>query len=203
MTRIEDKLICLSLNKVWQPISQKTVRDAICSLSKGEFLALDIDYESNGSDIDFSKPIKMNPVDWIDWTNLSVRNFDFAIRSPRLTIRVPTVIISKNYSKIPMRRMRLSIESIRRRDKDICQYSGVKLTEEQGSVDHIIPKSSGGEDSWENLVFCDKKINLRKGSKSLKEVGLTLLKQPIEPPVCPYSISAKESNHRDWAYFLS
>jgi 5-methylcytosine-specific restriction endonuclease McrA len=199
---VEDKLICLVLNNAWQPIGQKTVKEAICALVAGDFLAIDVGYFDSSGVFDFSKPKEMNPLSWEDWLNLPVRSFDFFIRSPKLIVRVPTVIISKSYSKMPVKRMKLSAENVRLRDRNICQYSGKKISNTEGSVDHIIPKSSGGGKSWDNLVFCDKKINLKKSNKNLAESGLKLLKQPQEPPTTPVFMLLREARHRDWNHFI-
>ena len=74
--------------------------------------------------------------------------------------------------------------------------------ETQGSVDHIVPKSKGGQDSWTNLVYCDKKLNTINSNKSLQEANLKLIKTPKEPkgkPVCAlYNIA----QHNDWKHFI-
>jgi 5-methylcytosine-specific restriction endonuclease McrA len=201
-TGIENKLLCLSLNSLWQPIDQKTVRESICSLVSGDFVALDINYSRAGEEYDFSTPIELSPVDWQKWITLPVRPFDFSISSTRLTVRVPTVIVAKNFSKMPLKKMRLSIENVRSRDKNTCQYTGRKLKDGEGNVDHVIPKFLGGTESWENLVFCDKKINARKGRSSINEMGLKLIREPQEPPMIPALFLFRSSKHRDWAHFF-
>lgn len=202
MEGLENKLICLTLNNAWQPIGQRTVKEAICSLVSGDFFALDITYFLNGDEVDFSKPKDLNPLNWDDWLKLPVREYDFVIHSPKLTVRVPTVIIAKTYSKMPLKRMKLSPENIRIRDRNVCQYSGRKLTSDEGSVDHIVPKFLGGQEVWDNLVFCDKKINLKKGSKHLSETNLKLIKQPQEPTSVPAFLVLNEAKHQDWEHFL-
>lgn len=199
---VENKLICLSLNSAWQPIGNKTVKEAICDLTGGDYLALDIHYDRLGDSWDFSAACSINPVRWDEWMTLPIRDFDLEIHSPKLTVRVPTVILAKNYSKMPIKRLRISASNIRLRDKNVCQYTGKKLTNGQGNIDHVIPRSKGGEDSWENLVFCDKSINRMKGSKLPKEIGLTLLKKPTEPLPVPAFQLIREALHQDWIHFL-
>jgi len=60
------------------------------------------------------------------------------------------------------------------RDSGMCQYCGSKLTYEKSTLDHVVPKSRGGEDKWENLVLCCEPCNYKKGSKMLSESGLIL-----------------------------
>ena len=60
------------------------------------------------------------------------------------------------------------------RDKGVCQYCGDKLTYEGSTLDHVLPKSRGGGDKWENLVLCCPPCNYKKGNKLLSESGLAL-----------------------------
>jgi 5-methylcytosine-specific restriction endonuclease McrA len=200
---IIDKNICLCLNSIWQPINTKTVGEAVSDLYAGSYKALDISYEKkpDGS-VDFEKPLNMNPLDWGDWVKLDVRDYDLYVRSAKLKIRVPTVLVCQTFSKMPFKRLSLTPENIRKRDNNTCQYTGKKLNSEEGSIDHVIPKSKGGENSWDNMVYCDKKLNTLKGDKSLSEANLKLIKNPSEPKGKPIASTIDKSNHYDWKHFL-
>ncbi len=203
MNEITNKNICLTLNSVWQPVGSKTVADAIGDLYCGNYKALDIQYQKNSDgSYNFDSPLDMTPLDWDQWLDVTIRSCDFYIRSAFLKIRVPTVLISQTYSKMPVSKMSLTPENIRKRDNNMCQYTGKKLKTTQGSIDHIVPKSKGGQDSWTNLVYCDKKLNTIKSNKSLQEANLKLIKTPKEPigkPVCAlYNIA----QHNDWKHFI-
>lgn len=200
---IIDKNICLCLNSIWQPINTKTVGEAVSDLYAGSYKALDISYEKkpDGS-VDFEKPLNMNPLDWRDWVKLDVRDYDLYVRSAKLKIRVPTVLVCQTFSKMPFKRLSLTPENIRKRDNNTCQYTGKKLNSEEGSIDHVIPKSKGGENSWDNMVYCDKKLNTLKGNKSLNEANLKLIKNPTEPKGKPIASTIDKSNHYDWKHFL-
>ena len=67
------------------------------------------------------------------------------------------------------------------RDNYTCVYTGEKLNRETLSVDHVIPKSMGGQCTWENLVTCQRILNSNKGSKTLKEAKLKLRYTPFKP----------------------
>ena len=211
MNTVANKLICLNLNSTWQPVGFKTVKEAIIALcasdaeGKANSLALDIDYNllDNGEP-DLSEPKSMIPVSWSDWINLPIRNWDFTISSPSMTIRVPTVIISANYTKMPMKHFKgkPSKDAIYNRDKGTCQYTGKKIDRHHATVDHVVPRSRGGEDSWTNLVLCSKEVNTKKGNNLNSEVGLQLLKDPLAPQPVPVYSLIREAKHNDWKHFL-
>ena len=211
MNTVANKLICLNLNSTWQPVGFKTVKEAIIALcasdaeGKANSLALDIDYNllDNGEP-DLSEPKSMIPVSWSDWINLPIRNWDFTISSPSMTIRVPTVIISANYTKMPMKHFKgkPSKDAIYNRDKGTCQYTGKKIDRHHATVDHVVPRSRGGEDTWTNLVLCSKEVNTKKGNSLNSEAGLQLLKVPLAPQPVPVYSLIREAKHNDWKHFL-
>jgi len=211
MTGIENKLICLNLNANWQPIGFKTVKDAIVDLcgcdvgGKPATLALDIDYNiDNLGDPILTEPKTMNPVSWTEWLSLPVRPWDLSINSAHMKVRVPTVIIAVNFSKMPVKQFKNkpSKDAIYVRDGGIDQYTGKKLDRNIATVDHVIPRSKGGGDTWENLVLCSKDINSKKGNRFNNEVGLKLLKNPTAPQPVPVYALIKDARHVDWQHFL-
>jgi len=87
---------------------------------------------------------------------------------------VPSVVRLLNFYKIPNRIYRLSKRNIFARDNWTCQYCKTKLSTSNGTLDHIVPRSKGGESSWENLVTACKPCNSRKGNKTPNEAGMQL-----------------------------
>ena len=101
---IIDKNICLCLNSIWQPINTKTVGEAISDLFSGPYKALNISYPQNqNGEFDFENPNDMTPLGWEEWIKLDVRECDLYVRSAKLKIRVPTVLISQTFSKMPLK----------------------------------------------------------------------------------------------------
>jgi 5-methylcytosine-specific restriction endonuclease McrA len=208
---IINKAICLNLNANWQPVGFKTVKDAIIDLcgrdnnGRPSSLALDIDYElyDNGEPI-MDQAKSMNPVSWDEWMSLPIRKWDLTVSSVNRVYRVPTVIIATNFKKMPVKyfKGKPSKDAIYNRDKGICQYSGKKLDRHNATVDHVIPRSRGGADSWENFVLCSKDINSKKGNKLNSEIGLNLLKEPSAPQPIPVYALIREARHPDWKQFL-
>ncbi len=204
MSEIESKLLCLCLNKNWQPIGVKTVKDAFSELSNPNCFALNIVYKQDSDgNYDFSNIEKIDKLRWDDWIKLPIRDFDFSIKTPRLEIRVPTILICSRYADMPKKSFRLSLKNIWLRDNGICQYTGRKLDKETGNVDHIVSKARGGENSWENMVLCHKDINSKKGSKTPEEVGLKLIKKPKPMGPVPACEAINFCNHTDWKIFIN
>lgn len=204
--QVLDKQLCLVLNKNWLAISVRSIREAViclCSQSDGHApaLALDIDMQvdENGEQV----MVRCEPVTWDIWVTLPVRESDLYIGvSGGRKIRAPLIIVARNYSKIPLRRPRLSLGNIWLRDQGICQYTGRKLSRGQSNIDHVQPISRGGRDEWTNMVLSDKEINTIKGARTPEEAGLKLIREPKAPAPMPVSASITEVKHASWEPFL-
>jgi 5-methylcytosine-specific restriction endonuclease McrA len=191
MTDILNKNIVLVLNKNWQAINTRTPADAFCQMATNVATALHID----GDDI--------RPVGWDEWLTLPVREQDSAVQTVRGVIRVPTVIVAVNYARVPKKRPKLCAKTIRERDGNRCQYTGKVLRPDEGSLDHILPRSRGGPDSWENLVWADKQVNARKGNRLPHEAGLKLLSAPRAPKELPITALIRNAaDVPDWNLFV-
>lgn len=173
-TSVINKSVVLVLNKNWQAIDTTTPAEAYCQMVTDVATALDIQGE------DYLVPTK-----WSDWLKLDIRDEDFSVGTPHGRIRVPTVIVLANFSKMPVRRPKLSRETLWERDKGRCQYTGKPLTKESANIDHITPRSRGGKNSWDNLVIADKTVNTKKANKTPEEAGLKLISQPKQPAAMP------------------
>jgi 5-methylcytosine-specific restriction endonuclease McrA len=100
------------------------------------------------------------------------------IRSEKTCVQKPIVIRLTNYVLVPFRRIVLSKVNIFRRDKFTCVYCGSK---HELSIDHVVPKSKGGQNTWNNLVTSCLTCNHKKGNKSLEESGLKMNCEPTIP----------------------
>ncbi|MCX8507418.1 MAG: HNH endonuclease [Rhodobacteraceae bacterium] len=103
--------------------------------------------------------------------------YEQVVRSQRNAIRIPSVVVLKDYVK-PQKRVAFTRFNLFLRDEFCCQYCGSKgdLT-----FDHVVPRSKGGVTSWENVVAACSPCNLRKGNKSLRQSGLYLRHAPHQP----------------------
>jgi 5-methylcytosine-specific restriction endonuclease McrA len=103
---------------------------------------------------------------------------DEYIRSSLNFFEVPSIIRLKNYVKVPHRKVSLSRANIFRRDGEQCVYCG---THKDLTIDHVIPRSKGGIDSWENLVTACHSCNSHKGNRTPEEAGMTMIRKPFKP----------------------
>jgi hypothetical protein len=205
MADILNAKMVLRLNALYQRIGWSTVADTFVAMCSGTdktppALALDIEYEL-GPDgkPDLTKMASAVPVSWEEWIKLPIREWDMSVKTVKMTIRVPTVIICPKFHNMPIKELRPTKQAIRTRDGNKCQYTGQVLTNKTASIDHILPKSRGGRDSWKNLVACHRDVNSKKGNKLNEELGLKLLKQPFEPrpiPMCQLITDVKHPDHQ-------
>ena len=128
-------------------------------------------------------------------------DLDKVIHTSKRIIRIPTIIICSQYSLMPMKQQKPTSQAIRRRDGNKCVYTGVALTNSTFSLDHVVPRSKGGKDSWTNLASCHKDVNSRKGNRFNHEVGLKLSKKLVAPLSIPFCNLHTEVKHPDHAFF--
>jgi 5-methylcytosine-specific restriction endonuclease McrA len=102
-----------------------------------------------------------------------------SIRTVKVTYPFPSVIRLSAYLRVPFKKIELSRKNILRRDGFRCQYCG--SLHSQLTVDHIIPKSRGGLDQWENLTAACVGCNNKKGNRTPEEAGMRLMSRPRRP----------------------
>ncbi len=101
------------------------------------------------------------------------------LRSVSMSMPFPSVLRLALYVKVPEKNIILSRKNILRRDGHRCQFCGrgdLSLT-----LDHVIPVSRGGEDTWENLVCACVACNNRKGDRTPEEAAMPLRRKPMRP----------------------
>ncbi|WP_201518179.1 HNH endonuclease [Gulosibacter hominis] len=111
----------------------------------------------------------------------------------------PRVILLRRYVKMPMvRRTPVSRRGVLRRDDHRCAYCG----QFANTVDHVMPRSRGGRDSWENLVACCLECNNIKGDRTPAEVGWKLRWEPSAPAARRWHIRDVDEAAAEWAEYL-
>lgn len=101
------------------------------------------------------------------------------IRTVSTSYALPSVVRLWHYKKVPFKRIMLTRKNIMIRDKNRCQYCGTMKG--PMTVDHLVPKTMGGTDSWDNLVCCCPRCNNKKGDRTPEQSSMKLLKRPTRP----------------------
>ncbi len=125
---------------------------------------------------------------------------DRAIRSISRSFPMPSIVRLTMFVRVPFKRILLNRKNIFLRDGQQCQYCGrsdLPLT-----VDHMLPRSRGGEDTWENLITACPRCNAIKGSRTPKEAGMQPLKQPTRPSDLMILQQVKAAVSDDWKPYL-
>ena len=123
------------------------------------------------------------------------------VRSQYLALPLPSVVRLTCYVRVPKKRVELNRGNVLRRDTYRCQYCGTKkgpLT-----LDHVLPKTRGGADSWENLVCACVTCNNKKGNRTPDEANMILLKKPKKPNYLffmQYFIGISEQSWKPYLY---
>lgn len=103
---------------------------------------------------------------------------DEVLRSARVTMAAPTVIRLKKFVRVPYRaRLPLTRKNLVARDHGKCGYCG----KSGSTIDHIIPRSKGGQHVWENVVLACSPCNQKKGDQILSSLGWELRVTPKAP----------------------
>ena len=96
----------------------------------------------------------------------------------RIEIEAPSVVRLRRFVRIPYRpRAPLTRRAVFARDGWTCQYCGAQAE----NLDHVIPRSRGGEHVWENVVAACRRCNAKKENRLLAEARLTLARRPFAP----------------------
>lgn len=112
--------------------------------------------------------------------------------------KLPSVIRMLYYIKRPFKEVPLTRKNVLARDHNKCQYCG----RNGDTVDHIVPRSRGGPNSWTNCVCACGECNRRKNNRTPREAGMALLSKPRRPSHLPWLRMRKGHIHQNWAQYL-
>ena len=157
----------LVLNRSWIPVNVTTVRRALGLLFRDVALAV--------------RPDTYETFDFTEWVSYPHESSVPTLRSIRLQIPIPEVIVLASYDRIPLRHIPFSRRNLYRRDQLRCQYCGHSPGVRKLTIDHIRPRSRGGETSWTNCVLACVSCNGRKGNRTPELANMRLLRKPIRP----------------------
>jgi 5-methylcytosine-specific restriction endonuclease McrA len=179
----------LLLNRYFSPVSLATARRALVLLYCGVGLAVD----DRGDAHDFQT-----------WRLLPVREQDDSLSIVGGDLRLPRVLHLQRYDRYPTPKVRLTRRNLLLRDDYRCQYCGRRPGARGLNIDHVLPRSRGGRDEWDNLVISCKSCNLRKGRRTPAEAGMGLLTTPREPhwSLVAHIMMATSEPFAEWQPFL-
>jgi len=99
-------------------------------------------------------------------------------RSERVQVPAPSVVRLRYFVHVPYRAsVALTRRAVFARDGHVCQYCGLPAE----NVDHVVPKSKGGQHTWDNVVAACRRCNSKKENRLPHEAGLTLHRLPVMP----------------------
>lgn len=131
-----------------------------------------------------------------------VSEYDRMVRSPNFEMRLPSVISLRDY--VPTaRRPAFTRFNVFLRDRFACQYCNRPFPTQELTFDHVIPRSRGGDNSWENCVLSCINVNRKKAARTPEEAGLKLLTAPRPPTAVPSTLRISNvQNIPEWQHFL-
>jgi len=125
------------------------------------------------------------------------------LRSANLRICMPAVIRLVYYVRIPrLLGVPLSRRTVLARDYYTCQYCGATPNKGELTIDHVQPRSKGGETAWDNVVTACRRCNVRKGNRTLAEAGLTLRRKPARPRYIAFAVLAQSTQNELWQKYM-
>jgi 5-methylcytosine-specific restriction endonuclease McrA len=125
------------------------------------------------------------------------------IRAVNFEIQVPRVIRLLSYERLPRRSLRLNRQTILARDGHRCQYCGRRYPTNQLSLDHVIPRSRGGETTWDNVVCACLACNVQKGGRTPREARMHLITRPTRPKRSPLlALKLDNPKYHSWKTWL-
>ncbi len=121
------------------------------------------------------------------------------LRSISRSYSFPSIIRLYRFVALPYKRVNLTRQNIFRRDNNTCVYCGVK---EYLTIDHVVPRSMGGRDSWENLVTACQKCNSRKGNQTPEQAEMSMSHKPFRPSFVMFLGNFSGKIKDDWKPYL-
>jgi 5-methylcytosine-specific restriction endonuclease McrA len=187
----------LVLNKHYAAVRIVTARRAMCMLFKAlaEIISVEdscyaaYDFESWREVSEFRARYEREHHEWI--------------RCVRFELAVPRIIRLLAYDRLPRTPVKFTRRNIYARDRNRCQYCGKKFPTSELSLDHVVPRSRGGETHWTNIVCCCVRCNVCKGGRLPREAHMTLIAEPVKPKRSPVvTLHLTSEKYASWKQFL-
>ena len=192
----------LVLNKFYQAIRVVNVKRAFSLLAKDQAEVLHIETDTTGHAV-------WHNLNMTDWTELSQLKREFEpdghdwVHTVRMAIAVPKIIRLLGYDRLPRQDVKFNRRNIFARDSNKCQYCGKKFATSELSLDHVVPRSQDGKTTWDNIVCCCVKCNVKKGGRTPEQAHMKLLTKPVRPKRSPaITFKLADARYHSWKQFL-
>lgn len=181
----------LVLNKAWVAIGTTTVRDAICDISRGAARGVCVEsfqlYDWDG---------------WISDENPPTVTGYIKAAGERL-VPAPDFVVLTRYDKLHKKTLYLGGKTLYIRDNYTCRYCKKKFRGSELSIDHIVPRSRGGGNTWENCVTSCVSCNQKKADRTPREAGLPpVVPKPHKPAWSPVGHISPNARLKSWEKVL-
>jgi 5-methylcytosine-specific restriction endonuclease McrA len=121
------------------------------------------------------------------------------VHSEHLALHVPLVVRLTRFVRVPYRaQVPLTRRAVFARDGGRCVYCAAPAT----SIDHVVPRSRGGQHVWENVVSCCRRCNHAKADRALGELGWKVHPAPRAPSGPAWRVLGTGRMHPDWRPYL-
>jgi 5-methylcytosine-specific restriction endonuclease McrA len=187
----------LVLNKYYAAVRVVSARRAFTMIFKqiAEIISLE---ENNYVSYDFDTWRQLS-----EYRSRYQRDHHDWVRCVRFELAVPRIIRLLFYDRLPRQPVKFNRRNIFARDKNRCQYCGKKFAMTELSLDHVLPRSRGGQTTWENVVCCCVGCNVRKGGRLPHEARMRLTSEPIKPKRSPVlTLRLSSQKYASWKQFL-
>ena len=187
----------LVLNKHYAAVRVVSARRALTLLFKGIADVVALEDEQYAS------------YDFDSWRALSEYRSKFQranhewVQCIKFELAIPRIVRLLFYDRLPRQGVKFNRRNIFARDRNRCQYCGKRFTTSELSLDHVLPRSQGGEANWTNIVCCCVKCNVKKGGRTPDEANMKLITKPVKPARSPVvTLRLNSQKYASWKQFL-
>jgi 5-methylcytosine-specific restriction endonuclease McrA len=132
----------------------------------------------------------------------AIETYSKVIKSVNESFELPCVIALKRIVKFRYQTIPCHRRNVIWRDNNQCQYCSKHFMADKLTIDHVVPRSRGGQNDWLNLVTACKKCNQKKGDKTPSEANMPLIKEPKIPKSDIFKNISKNQIIPRWKYYL-
>ncbi|MEL7472415.1 MAG: HNH endonuclease [Planctomycetota bacterium] len=187
----------LVLNKLYVAVRVISVKRAFAMLARDIAEVIDVD-DGHYANYDLES-----------WAEVGLLKAEFErdrydwVRTVRMDLPAPRIIRLLGYDRLPSQQVKLNRRNLFARDRNRCQYCGHAFPTSELSIDHVVPRTQGGPDTWENLVCACVRCNARKGGRTPKQAHMALFREPKRPKRNPMiAIRLGHAKYASWKSFL-